>query len=218
MSSRIKNLATLNRWRMLWTRAGSVKYMDLKYKQLVARYLEKDRSYHTLSHISQCLGEFDSVRKLFKDPVCAEIAIWFHDAVYRIERNDNELRSAELAREVARKAGINEERAGKVYALVLATKHNKVPSDGDEMLVADIDLSIFGKPARTFNSYESAIRKEYSRVPQDEFSRGRANILSFFISNSKRSRIFLTEIFRDKYEKQARRNLLKSLSQLSKSE
>jgi predicted metal-dependent HD superfamily phosphohydrolase len=216
MPSRIKNLATLRRWRLLWMRAGSIKYMDIKYKQLVARYSEKGRSYHNLNHISECLEEFDSVRSLFKNPVCAEIAIWFHDAVYCIGRNDNELRSAELAREVMRKVGINEECAAKVYALVLATKHDAMPSDRDAMLVADIDLSILGKPVRTFNSYESAIRKEYSHVPQDEFSRGRSSILEFFIANSKRPNIFLTKFFREKYEKQARRNLLKSLSKLSK--
>jgi predicted metal-dependent HD superfamily phosphohydrolase len=212
----MKNLATPERWSKLWARTGSMKDMSRDYDELAARYAERGRFYHNLNHVSACLKEFDSVKNLFESPECAEIAIWFHDAVCGIGVEDNEIKSAELARDEVRKAGMGEDKAAKTYALVLATKHENQPSDGDGMLVADIDIAILGKPARTFATYQSAIRKEYAQVPQEEFDKGRSQVLRFFVGETERSSIFLTGIFKEKYEKQARKNLLRAISKKSK--
>jgi len=62
-----------------------------------------------------------------------------------------------------------------------------------------------------FGEYERQIRSEYSWVPEDAFVKGRSAILSSFLS---RPRIYSTDFFYGKYEKTARENLARSISQL----
>jgi predicted metal-dependent HD superfamily phosphohydrolase len=62
-----------------------------------------------------------------------------------------------------------------------------------------------------FDEYERQIRSEYSWVPEDAFAKGRSAILSSILA---RARIYSTEFFYGKYEKSARENLARSISQL----
>ena len=75
------------------------------------------------------------------DREAVELAAWFHDAIYQIGRNDNEDRSAELARELLASSPIRDE----VARLVLVTKSHKVPSDDvNGAVLSDADLSVLG--------------------------------------------------------------------------
>ncbi len=62
---------------------------------LVAAYGEPHRAYHGLAHVAHVFAELDGVP--LSDPA-VEWATWYHDAVYRPGRRDNEARSAALAR------------------------------------------------------------------------------------------------------------------------
>ena len=53
------------------------------------------------------------------DREAVELAAWFHDAIYEIGRDDNEDRSAELARQLLASSPIRDE----VARLVLVTKN-----------------------------------------------------------------------------------------------
>jgi predicted metal-dependent HD superfamily phosphohydrolase len=55
--------------------AGSV------FDELVARYSEPHRKYHTLQHLAECLAHFEAVRHLAEHPGEIEIALWFHDGI-----------------------------------------------------------------------------------------------------------------------------------------
>jgi predicted metal-dependent HD superfamily phosphohydrolase len=70
---------------------------------------------------------------------------------------------------------------------------------------------VLGKPEKEFDAYEVGIRKEYDWVPLADFCTGRSKILQSFIN---RPSIYLTEIFRDKYESAARKNLERSIKRL----
>lgn len=200
------------RWLALWQRLGARGNASAIYQDLVARYSEPHRTYHTLQHIEHCLDEFEQARHLAKNPNAVELALWYHDAIYDTEAKDNEERSAALAVEMVRKASLPDNLGQAVANLIMATKHTAVPIDPDVQLLVDIDLSILGQAEERFDEYERQIREEYGRIPEDAFVAGRSVILKLFLD---RSNIYATRFFRQKYRKQARRNVTRSLAQLS---
>jgi predicted metal-dependent HD superfamily phosphohydrolase len=196
------------RWRGFWKRAQATGDAGAPFEALSACYREPHRAYHTLRHIEHCLEEFEAVRGEARDPVAVELAIWYHDAVYDTHRRDNEERSAVLAEKLAASAGLGADVARHVGDLIRISTHRKPASEPDSRLFADVDLAILGQPPDVFSEYEANVRREYAWVREDEFRRLRALILETFLD---RFSIYMTDPFRDKYEKQARTNLTASL-------
>lgn len=200
------------RWLVLWQRLGAQGDAHMVYNDLVARYSEPHREYHTLEHIGHCLNEFEQVRHIAVNPDAIELALWYHDAIYDTKAKDSEERSAALAVEMVRDASLSDNFGQTVANFITATKHTTVSTDPDVQLLVDIDLSILGQSEGKFDEYEFQVRKEYEWVPEDVFVVGRSAILKSFLD---RPTIFSTHFFRNKYETQARRNIARSLAQLS---
>ena len=195
------------RWLGLWRRIGAVGNGSAIFDDLATRYSEAERAYHTLQHIEHCLAELDRAPGGER----IEFAIWFHDAVYDTRAKDNEARSAALAREVARAAGLSDEFIEEVTRLILATRHSAAPSGASEQLIVDIDLAILGQDDARFDEYERQIRAEYSWVPVATYVEARCAILMSFLS---RPRIYSTPFFYERYEAAARRNVSESIRRL----
>lgn len=195
-------------WTELWNRTGATGDGAAPYRDLLRRYAEPHRAYHSLAHIEHCLDEFEPVRRMASNPDAVELALWFHDAVYKPRATDNEERSAELVR---RLPGLPRGVAGRAAELVLATRHASPPADPDAELVVDVDLAILGQPADRFDRYEDEIRREYSWVPGFLFRSKRRSILRSFLQ---RPSIFRTSYFRARHETAARSNLERSLARL----
>jgi predicted metal-dependent HD superfamily phosphohydrolase len=203
--------ASSERWAKLWREIGA-KHNGLPvYQELVSLYSEPHRHYHNLSHVAECLNEFDTAREHAQQPLALELAIWFHDAIYDTRAANNEEKSAELAQRRIADAKAGGELCASVFALVMSTKTHDPSLHPDAPLLVDIDLSILGKPEERFWEYESQIRREYDWVPENVFATKRAEILERFL---KRKRIFSTKVFFDRYEKQARANLQASVQRL----
>lgn len=202
------NRANPERWAALWTAAKLNSPASEWYDRLTKLYSEKQRHYHTLHHISECLREFDSAKTEAHNAIALELAIWFHDAIYNPRASDNEEGSASLAQECLAPAGASADLIAAVAALVLDTKSHVPSSHPDSALLIDIDLAILGQPASRFDEYERQIREEYSWVPKIIFRPKRAAILRSFLN---RPRIYRTELFFQKYEAAARANLKRSL-------
>lgn len=183
------------------------------FAELKQHYTEPTRAYHNLAHIGDCLHQFDQVADQCQQPAEVELAIWFHDAIYDPQRNDNEERSAGWALQALITTGLAPTSCQRVYDLVLATKHQVSPAEADARLLVDIDLSILGRAPAEFERYEIAIRQEYRWVDEATFWRRRAVILQHFLD---RERIYQTEYFWQRYETQARQNLQRSLVQLKR--
>jgi predicted metal-dependent HD superfamily phosphohydrolase len=200
-------------WRRMWTELGAHTIDGGVLNQLVAAYSERHRHYHTLQHLRECLAHCEAAASLARRPAEVELALWFHDAVYEPRRADNEERSAEWAWRSILAAGCTEEVAQRVQLLVLATRgHEAPPGDADTQLLVDIDLAILGAAPGRFAEYGNQIRAEYAHVPEDEFRKGRARLLSAFLS---RPRIYATAAFHDTLERRARENLAKALADLA---
>jgi len=167
------------------------------------------RHYHTLSHLDACLRELDGARQLAIRPGEVELALWFHDAVYKTWRRDNEQQSAELATRTLCAASI--ESLERIRQMVLATTHGEQDLAGDEALVVDIDLSILGQQPEIYAQFERAIRREFWWVPRGKFVAGRGAVLKKFLA---RTAIYQHDYFHDRYETQARANITAALAQL----
>lgn len=175
--------------------------------RLLNKYIGRDQWYHNLRHIKHCLDELDQVGFLLKDPNAVEFALWYHDAIYDSRRTDNEELSARFAAFEAKGLGLNDEFVNEVQALIWATNHVSVYESHDAKFMVDIDLSIFGQSESVFNEYEINIQLEYSHISKEDFRRGRIAVLQKFLD---RPNIYSTLHFRNKYEEQARKNLVRS--------
>jgi predicted metal-dependent HD superfamily phosphohydrolase len=191
-----------------WTRIaaalGSTLETSGTRKDLLSRYAEPWRKYHTLQHLEECLAWFEASSQLAERPHEVEAALWFHDAIYDPRRADNEALSATLAETSLLAAGAPAQVAARVMALVMATGHTAEPASADEQLLVDIDLSILGASPHRFAQYEQQIRAEYAFVPAAVFREKRGAILRAFLL---RPRLYSTEYFHSRLEKQARVNL-----------
>jgi len=201
---------SLDSWKRLWGELGATVVNGGLMNQLVAAYSERQRHYHTLQHLRECLAHFEAASMLARRPAEVELALWFHDAVYDPQRHDNEERSADWARASVLAAGCPEDVTERVAALVLATKSHAAPADDpDAALLLDIDLAILAAAPTRFAEYERQIRAEYAHVPEEAFRARRAQVLQGFLA---RERIYLTDAFHDALEARARTNLANSLS------
>lgn len=195
-------------WQRAWAGIGARGDGRAVFDAVVARYVEPHRHYHTLQHLAECLRLFDEVHPLAQRPHEVELALWFHDAIYDTRAADNELRSADWAREALHAAGVAAEAAERVHALILATRHTAVPQAGDEALLVDIDLSILGADAVRFEEYEAQIRREYAFVPGFLFRRKRRAILQGFLD---RPRLYATDVLHTRLDAVARHNLAQAI-------
>jgi len=180
------------------------------YRRVRRAWSGMSRHYHTLTHLDACLRELDGSRDLALRPAEVEMALWFHDAVYRSWRRDNELRSAELAARVLRTA--SPESVERIRQMILATLHCEDRLEGDSALVTDIDLSILGEAPAIYAQFERAIRREYWWVPRARYVAGRRKVLEGFL---KRPTIYQHARFHEKYEIPARANLATALQTLA---
>jgi predicted metal-dependent HD superfamily phosphohydrolase len=178
------------------------------FAELVTRYCEPQRAYHTLQHIAECFDRLDEAGDVSERAVIA-LALFFHDVIYDPTAKDNEEKSAAWATGLLRSAGASPEIGEKVAELILATKHDHVPIEPSSQLMVDIDLSILGADQPRFDEYETQIRREYAFVPDEAFRLGRGAILRSFLE---RSAIFNTAHFHERYEARARTNLVRSLA------
>lgn len=199
-----------NRWRTL-TQSLGLPPTPETFQTLQNYYSEKHRHYHTAKHIDDCLEKLDATKHFASEPDEIEVAIWFHDAIYKPFSSKNELRSAAWAQSFLFQHGADNTRAERVYALIMATQHNTSTSSNDSSLLVDIDLSILGVEGNQYRQYENDVRKEYRWVPYFIYRKRRSSILRSFLN---RDRIYSIEYFYDHYEKPARVNIQNALSVL----
>jgi predicted metal-dependent HD superfamily phosphohydrolase len=185
---------------------------DTLCNNLVEHYSEKGRAYHNLSHIKTLLDISVTCKTDIQNHQAMFFAIWFHDAIYNTQANDNEEQSAELAVQALTQLGVVEDTIVLVQKMILATKHHKaddLPYDGK--LFLDFDLSILGRKASIYKEYSEAIRTEYAWVPQDLYRQGRRKVLSSFLQ---REKIYYTDQLAEIFEAQARQNIESELAEL----
>ena len=178
---------------------------------LVAAYDERHRAYHTAEHIEACLIHLDRVNSELDRPHEVRLALWFHDAIYKIFSGANEKDSAVWVVKFLRVNKAADDVIARIENLILITEHHANPSTKDEQFMLDIDLSILGAPTETYDEFEINVRKEYEIVPKIIFRKKRKEILQSFLDMK---RIYKTDVFFAEREAQARANLTRTVKVL----
>jgi len=198
------------RWKCLMLKFG-ISTNESVYQELVCCYGENHRYYHDENHIKAVLKHLDVVSDLAKNPHEIEIALWFHDAIYKPFSSTNELDSADWASQFLVNNNIKQGIADRVHKLIMATIHTAKLESADERLIVDIDLSILGSCSDIYDQFEKNVRKEYRLVPFFLYKKKRKEILKSFLD---RDRIYQTDYFKERYEQHARLNLDRAVNNL----
>ena len=210
----IKETGTLDRSRFqaAWLAVGASH--DNASPWLADRHAEEHRAYHDAEHVAECLAWFDRVGDVAERPAELEVALFFHDAIYEPLASDNEARSAEELRRLAREAEVPTEVVDRIARLIQSTATHDARL-GDAALLSDIDLTILGASPARYARYEREVRREYTAIDEASYRLGRARVLRGFLE---RIEIYRTPRLAARLEAQARDNLSSALRALEQSE
>lgn len=186
-------------------------------EDLLARWSEGHRRYHTVQHLTEVVHAVDELADAdqlgVREAAAARVAAWFHDAVHLVAApGPSERASADLARRDLPRLGVGAADVDRVAALVLDTVAHELPA-GDPLAEAfhDADLWVLAAPAARFDEYCAQVRSEYAIVPDPDFARGRADVLRPFLD---RPEVYATDHARRAWTDAARANLSRELDRL----
>jgi predicted metal-dependent HD superfamily phosphohydrolase len=179
---------------------------------LLNRYSADGRAYHNLKHLEDCLSWTDAYLGDTATEVrqVVELSVFFHDAVMRLGRTDNEQRSFLLFR----KHFSGESRlVEQVQRAIHATRHVAAPMDEVSNLVCDADMAILGAEPPRYAEYSAGVRAEYRVVPEILYRAGRKRFLEQCLRTE---RLYHLDFFADQLESRARANLASELVEVSR--
>lgn len=179
-------------------------------------YAEPWRFYHGPSHLEALLELFATYHRHLADPLAIWLALWYHDAIYRPERKDNEEASVLLLCQDLAGAGA-EESVALAAQVVRATAGHHIPQGLSESQAADcavfldMDLSVLGAAPAVYDAYETGVAAEYEPVyGRDAYRAGRRAVLGALLD---RPRLYFSPYFTH-LERPARNNLWRALDAL----
>lgn len=177
----------------------------------------ENRAYHNMSHIYEVcrvIREIGVTTDLAPDDSVRQegllIAGAFHDVVYMPGSPYNEDASALIAeRWLDDRIGKGHTLSEYVGTLILDTKNHRPDNNIDSIILIDADLWGLGASWDRYAATAANIRREFSRIPESEFLKGRAKFLNGMLT---RDRIFWTNAAAQvKREHQARVNMEREL-------
>ncbi|MET8863095.1 metal-dependent phosphohydrolase [Nonomuraea sp. NPDC004580] len=192
--------------------AGESRASRAVHAELLARWSEPHRRYHTRDHLAAVLAAIDLLPGEAGDEAAVRLAAWFHDAVYDGRPGWDEERSAQLAQSRLPRCGVPARRVSEVARLVRITAaHDTLaPGDRDGAVLCDADLAVLGGPG--YDAYARAVRQEYAHVPDDLFAAGRSEVLRRLLATPV---LFRTPRARELWEEPARANMTAELAALA---
>jgi predicted metal-dependent HD superfamily phosphohydrolase len=210
----MSNIYELNqKWQQCWIDRSLQPEIDLLFGLLRKEYSKPDRHYHNLNHINHVLTTIERFKLELHDPVAVKLAAWFHDFVYNPQDSDNEVQSAELAKELLAAVNISSATIDRIQQLILATQGHQIDrNDPDRCIFLDADLAILGTSPNQYQDYARSIRQEYSWVPDAKYKVGRIKVLESFLE---RDRLYWTDLLFADLESIARTNMKQEIILLS---
>lgn len=186
-------------------------------EELLSRWSEPHRNYHSLTHLSAVLrgvGTLERAGELEPGhrPVVS-LAAWFHDAVYVGSAGEDEEASAALA-ETRLEALLPDAAVEEAARLVRLTAHHDPPAeDRNGAVLVDADLEVLAQAPEDYARYVAAVREDYRHVEEEDFRRGRAQVLQRLLESRS---LFRTSTGVQRWEQPARLNLTRELELLTR--
>lgn len=182
-------------------------------RRLLDSWTEPHRRYHCVRHLRDVLAGVEELADWAEDRDAVRIAAWYHDAVYDGQPDDEE-RSARRAEEELSRLDVSPHLVDEVARLVRMTvNHDPDPGDRNGEVLSDADLSTLALPPQDYVLNTTAIRAEYSHVPDEVFRKGRIQVLNILLDAPA---VFRTDTGRHRWESAARLNMLAELRRLSR--
>ena len=186
---------------------------------VLIRYAEPHRHYHTATHIMFVLRHLHEVAAASGVSASPEVvaAALYHDAIYDPRSDDNEANSGTLAARDLAEVGWSAERCGSVASMIVATaghlddEFGIADDDIETAMLLDADLAILGADPGAYQAYVNGIRAEYAHVDDDQWRSGRTAVLQRFLQ---RPRLFVTAFMHRTYDPRAHANIGAELAAL----
>jgi predicted metal-dependent HD superfamily phosphohydrolase len=180
-----------------------------------------DRHYHNTGHIATLWRRHGALRRgtgmdaPALQPLLAA-AIGWHDAIYVAGRQDNEVESAALWRQVAAGGGLDDAAVAWVAATITATADHLAPRAPCESpdscalhWVLDLDLTPLGEPREEFERNTARLALEYAGIEPSDWTTRR---LGFLRRLAACPLIYHSPAIAAAYEAQARANISRELA------
>jgi len=182
--------------------------------EIKKHYTSNSRYYHDLSHTFHMLQLTDTIKSTIEDIDAFKFTIWYHDIIYKSTKKNNEEQSAQFAQKRLKLFNFGDNFIKTVEKLIISTKKHEllITKNLDNSYLLDIDLSILGSSWDVYEIYIKNIRKEYKIYPNFMYNPGRKQVLQHFLE---RKTLYFTNIFKNKYESQARKNLKREITLLN---
>jgi predicted metal-dependent HD superfamily phosphohydrolase len=208
MGQPMKQIANSARW-MRWVEEP---HRQWTWSLLSRLYDEPHRRYHTLAHIGECLALLDRLPDCAGlDRDAAELALWWHDAVYVPADKRNEVLSARLLEAIGDVLVVPSTMVAMASTCIHATRaHTHSSAMPTISVVVDIDLSILAAEPEVYGKYVQEIREEYASVSDEAWRHGRSHFLKEMVG---KPRIF-SELVDATFEGRARANMQQELGRL----
>lgn len=186
--------------------------IDKLWREIKSRYNKPHRHYHTLAHLDKLINELLPVKDKINDWQTIVLSIAYHDIIYNPLKQDNEEKSGKFAYSRLALLNLAIRQKDKCREQILATKEHNLSPDSDTNYFTDADLSILGSEYNCYRKYTDQIRKEYKFYPDFLYNPGRQRVLNHFLQMPT---IFKTTYFAEKYEQQARYNIINELKAIA---
>ena len=166
------------------------------------------RYYHNLHHLYALWEELLPVQDQVEDWEIMVMALFYHDIIYDVQRQDNEEQSAHLASKILSSLDFDFPRINRCSRHILFTKNHQPKDDEDSSIFCSADLAILGSEPGIYMKYVKSVRKEFSIYTDEDFRSGRKKFIEDFLQ---RERIYPHQYFHNRYESRARKNLFDEL-------
>ena len=151
-------------------------HISLSQEDILERWSEKHRKYHTISHLEDLIQQINTYTGLSStEHDMLTLTAIFHDIIYIPRRGDNEVQSAEFfLNHVAMNKDSSE--IQEIATMIRDTKHH-TPSTHLSGIFSNMDMSIVRRPYAELLKWEDEIRYEYSHLPGIVYIIGRVRFL-----------------------------------------
>ena len=178
------------RWNLMSNQFSLSVEIRQKWWVIIATlYAQTWRKYHTLFHIYELLSFISP------DDLLQVLTAFFHDAIYRPWRADNEDKSVDLFEQFCTDSGLKSDSvSANVIEIILATKaHVKEISKCNDVVrrFLELDLGILASESDRYETYANQIREEYEPyLPEGSFNQKRLHFLENLIPSLEQNSLF----------------------------